>query len=213
MRDYRSLYQSKVWAVPYGPKQARLTPYEILMNRSRLLGRTAAKTYDITKHFLHRDQLSPEQSPRSERKFFERYPDHIHEVVEQSRDVLAGAKTVILPSNLFPDTVTVDRMKVTITQRTFFWSADVVSLRIEDILNVSTSLGPFFGSLTISTRVMNSTDHFVIDGFWRRDAIRLKHIIQGYMIALHQGIDTSQLTTERLIRKLNELGNDPTVVK
>ena len=68
-------------------------------------------------------------------------------------------------------------------------------------------------AVTISTRVMNSTDHFVINGFWNKDAKRLKHIMQGYMIALHQGIDVSELTTERLIRKLDELGNDPTVVK
>ena len=133
----------------------------------------------------------------------------MHRVAARSQDVLATARTVILPSNVFPDTVTVDRTKVTITQRTFFWSADVVSLRIEDILNVSTSFGPFFGSLTISTRVMNSTDHFIITGFWKWDAIRLKRIIQGYMIAVHNGIDSFELSTPRLIRKLNELGREP----
>ena len=88
-----------------------------------------------------------------------------------------------------------------------------MTLRIQDILNVAANTGLLFGSLTISTRVMNSTDHFVIMGFWNRDVIRLKRILQGYMIALHQGIDVSDLSTDRLVRKLNELGTDPRVVK
>jgi hypothetical protein len=128
--------------------------------------------------------------------------------VSQSREVLAEGRTVILPVNLFPDTVVVDRTKVTITKRTFFWSSQVISIRIEDVLNVATSVGPLFGSLTVSSRVMNSTDHFEINYFWRQDAIRLKCIIQGYMIAQHNAIETSHLSKEELIETLEELGRD-----
>ena len=213
MDDLRSVYQPNGW-MGYSPVQTRPTPYEILMRQSRLLGRTAARALDSTRHMII-DSSRPfvRHVAETEQRFFQQHPDQIHRVVEQSQEILAGAKTVILPYNIFPDTVTVDRMKVTINLWKSLWSHEVVTLRIEDILNVSAHIGLLFGSLTISTRVMNSTDHFVIQGFWNKDAKRLKHVIQGYMIALHQGVDVSELSTERLVRKLNELGNDPSVVK
>ena len=134
--------------------------------------------------------------------------DGLRKIVRKSHQLLASAQTVILPVNLFPDSVTVDRTKVTITKRTFFWSASVISIRIEDVLNIACSTGPIFGSLTISSRVMNSTDHYEIDYFWRKDALYLKQLIQGYVIAQHNQIETSHLNRRELVRTLLDLGND-----
>ena len=215
MSSPESLYQSKGW-MGYGPV-SHPTPYEILLRQSRLMGRSAAKACRIEPQptvieTFKRDLVHGGDSA-SEKRYFERNPDQMHKVVEQSQEILAGARTVILPMNIFPDTVTIDRMKVTINLWESLWSHRIVTLRIQDILNVAANTGLLFGSLTISTRVMNSTDHFVIMGFWNRDVIRLQRILQGYMIALHQGIDVSDLSTDRLVRKLNELGTDPRVVK
>ena len=215
MSSPESLYQSKGW-MGYGPV-SRPTPYEILLRQSRLMGRFAAKACRIEPQptvieTFKRDLVHGGDSV-SEQQYFERNPDQMHKVVEQSQEILAGARTVILPMNIFPDTVTIDRMKVTINLWESLWSHRFVTLRIQDILNVAANTGLLFGSLTISTRVMNSTDHFVIMGFWNRDVIRLKRVLQGYMIALHQGIDVSGLSTDRLVRKLDELGTDPRVVK
>jgi len=177
------------------------------------MGQAATKTYDVTKEFLKKDvsTLRPEQllNPvKSNRTSKVPSKAKLKQIVTQSREVLAAGRTVILPVNLFPDTVVVDRTKVTITKKTFFWSSQVISIRIEDVLNVATSVGPLFGSLTVSSRVMNSTDHFEINFFWRQDAIHLKCIIQGYMIAQHNAIETSHLTKEELIETLEELGRD-----
>lgn len=196
----------------YRPVRSHPTPHESLMRQSRLLGRAAAQAESATATSESAD-TTRDMTPQGERKFYEDNPDQMHKVVAQSHEILCGAKTVILPYNIFPDTVTVDRMKMTITLWKTLWSREVVTLRTEDILNVAAHIGLLFGSLTISTRVMNSTDHFEINGFWNKDALRLKHIIQGYRIALHQGVDVSELSTERLVRKLSELGDDPTVVK
>lgn len=132
----------------------------------------------------------------------------LKKIVRKSHQLLASAQTVILPTNLFPDSVTVDRTKVTITKRTFFWSSSVISIRIEDVLNIACSTGPIFGSLIISSRVMNSTDHYEIDYFWRKDALYLKQLIQGYVIAQHNQIETSHLDRRELVRTLLDLGND-----
>lgn len=132
----------------------------------------------------------------------------LRKIVRKSHQLLASAQTVILPINLFPDSVTVDRTKVTITKRDFFWTSSVISIRIEDVLNIACSTGPIFGSLIISSRVMNSTDHYEIDYFWRKDALYLKQLIQGYVIAQHNQIETSHLKRDELIRTLLDLGND-----
>lgn len=124
--------------------------------------------------------------------------------------MLATASTVF-PFDLFPNTVTLDRTKLTIVQRSFYWSEQVMSIRIEDILNVTTGVGPFFGSLTIASRVMSSEDHFTINYFWKSDAVHLKHIIQGYVIAQHNKIKTSHLSKDELIKTLSELGHDKSV--
>ncbi|HMH69887.1 MAG TPA: hypothetical protein VK502_00660, partial [Candidatus Saccharimonadales bacterium] len=81
-------------------------------------------------------------------------------------------------------------------------------IRIEDVLNVGCGVGPLFGSITISSRVMNSVDHFEINFLWRNEAMYLKDIIQGYMIAKHNKIDTSQLAKDEMIETLTELGHD-----
>ena len=132
----------------------------------------------------------------------------LRKIVRKSHQLLASAQTVILPMNLFPDSVTIDRTKVTVTKRSFFWTSSVISIRIEDVLNVGCSTGPIFGSLIISSRVMNSTDHYEIDYFWRKDAIYLKQLIQGYVIAQHNQIETSHLNRRDLVKTLVELGND-----
>lgn len=195
----------------------RANPYDLLMRQSKKLGRTATQTLDVTRRMLTRSNR-PQPSPRAtnpDRLLFGRKiaikkddePD-INEVVKRSHEVLASAKTVILPMNLFPDSVTVDRTKITITTRTFFWSANVISIRVEDIFNVTCSVGPLFGSLVIAARIMNSTDHFSINYFWRKDAIYLKQIIQGYFIAQHNEIKIDHLPHQELIDTLLELGRD-----
>jgi len=131
----------------------------------------------------------------------------LKKIVTLSHEVLMSANT-IFPMTLFPSSVTVDRTKITITKRDFFWSADVLSIRVEDVLNVQASVGPFFGSLTIASRVMSTVDHFQIRHLWRQDAIRLKRIIQGYVIAQHNQIDTSHLDRTELVETLVELGQD-----
>jgi hypothetical protein len=129
----------------------------------------------------------------------------LREAIIGSSQVLATATTIV---PLFPDTLTVDRAKVTVTKRQFFSTAEVMSMRIEDILNVTASVVPFFGSVKIVSRVMNEEKPYVIGPFWRDDAIRLKRVLQGYVIALQRKIDCSALSAEELAIMLDKLGED-----
>jgi len=192
--------------------------YTTLMRQSAQLGQTAMKRVGGVKEFLNKEVPLP-----SAAQIWQNLPigskgldvtegkrkldiDELRKIVQQSHQVLADVQTAF-PITLFPDRVCLDRTVITITKRTFFWSANVISIRIEDILNVSSNVGPLFGSLTIASRVMSSVDHYEINFFWRNDAIEMKNIIQGYLVAKHSGMDTEHLSTEELVGMLRELGD------
>lgn len=199
------------------PSDLFYQPYGFLPLRSKKIGQTATKAFMNIGLLLNKDvlfapveQFIAQKHPAIAKKSAEEKADSLkklHKIVAKSNEVLATA-TAVFPFDLFPDRITLDRTKVTITKRSFFWSAEVISIRVEDILNISSGVGPFFGSVTISSRVMNSVDHFKIDYFWRKDAIRLKHVIQGYVIAQHNNIKVSHLPKREMIATLSELGHD-----
>ncbi len=126
------------------------------------------------------------------------------EAIGNSRDMLFLASTVF-PFTLFPDTVTVDREKVTVVNRTFFRTAEIVSIRISDVLNVTADVGPFFGSVKIQTKFFDSDNH-AITFLRREDALRLKRLLQGYVIASQKEIDCDSFTAPELARLLDEIG-------
>jgi len=192
------------------PEVVKISPYNLLIRQSKKLGHLATNAYVSTKEFLKSDvsTIDPTAVIFRKRDVNDKIYNQIQHIVSRSHEVLASAQTVLLPNNLFPDSIVLDRSKLTIIKRSFFWSAETLTVRIEDILNVSSNIGPFFGSITISIRIMNSTDHYEIGGFLRKDAKYLKEIIQGYMIALHSKVNTGHLTKEELVDTLLALGRD-----
>lgn len=127
------------------------------------------------------------------------------QAIAKSNHPLAIATTVF-PFTLFPDTVLVDREKLTVAHRIFFRVAEVMSIRIEDILNVTADVGPFFGAIKISTRFFDPEKPYSVDFLWRGDALRIKRIMQGYIIAIQKNIDCSALSNKELSVLLDELG-------
>jgi len=151
-------------------------------------------------------QLSPPPSTDEERQATpEETREELKEAIKGSQQVLATATTTL---TLFPDTVTIDRAKLTVTKRTFLQSAEVMSIRIEDILNVTATVGPFFGTIKVVSRVMNAEKPYSVGRFTRANAIMLKRVIQGYVIALQRQIDCSALSTSELRKLLDKLGED-----
>lgn len=206
MDENELLEQSKLTT---NDSSSRRSPYDVLMQQSRKMGTFATRTFDVTKEFLASDvsRLHPDALLFSQRAASRK---ELASFVQKSHEILASVKTFPLPQNIFPDSIILDRAKLTITTRSFFWNHQTISVRIEDILSVAASTGPFFGSIIVSIRVMNSTDHYEIDALWRRDAIYLKGIIEGYMIAHHNGLNTADMSKDELVETLLELGGDGT---
>lgn len=183
------------------------SPYQLFTRQRHKLGAVATKAFGELKSFLNQEVVLPSavRLPHS-RKVEEELQkiENLKRQVKKSHEVLVAAQTVAF----FPDEVVVDRTKVTIIKRHSFWAVDVISIQIEDVLNVSSSVGMLFGSLSIASRVMNTTDHFDIHLLWRRDAMELKQIIQGYAIAKHSSVEVGDLPRDEMIETLRELGHD-----
>jgi hypothetical protein len=129
----------------------------------------------------------------------------LREAIGHASDILMTATTVF-PFTLFPDTVTIDRSKLSVTKRFFFAVSEAYSMRIEDILNVTADTGPFFGSVQITTRFFTEKTPYTVNYLWRSDAERIKRILQGYIIAMKKGIDCSAMPAKKLSKMLDDLG-------
>ncbi|HEX8762178.1 MAG TPA: hypothetical protein VF733_00270 [Candidatus Saccharimonadales bacterium] len=157
---------------------------------------------------VHRDTSADilAEPPKSVQKALAK--KELRQAIGGAHEVLMRATTVF-PFVLFPDTITIDRTKLTITHRWFFRVAEVIPIRIEDVLNVTANVGPFFGCIKIVTRFFESTgkdNHYEIKYLTRADALRIKHIMQGYIIATQKQIDSSALSTKELATLLVKLG-------
>jgi hypothetical protein len=139
-------------------------------------------------------QMTKEQSIRELKK-----------AVDSSHEILFRATTVF-PFTLVPDTLTLDREKITVSNRFFFRIAEVVSIRIEDVLNVIADVGPFFGSVKISTRFFDEREPHAVNYLWRSDALRFKRVVQGYIISRQKGIDSTTFKPAELVEMLDKLG-------
>lgn len=200
-------------------RSSRPSAYDLLVRQSKKLGSVATRALHGARHILNldRDKIS---MPSAE-QFLGNFPrrmqlkkqqelkeaDRLKKAVRHSHEVLGTANTVF-PVTLFPDSIIVDRTKMSIIRRDFFWTSNTISFQIEDILNVSCGVGPVFGSLTIASRVMSTVDHFQVNYLWRSDAIFLKHLIQGHVIAKQSKLETDHLTREEMVETLCELGMD-----
>lgn len=134
--------------------------------------------------------------------------NELADAARKAQDVLFSA-TTIFPLTIFPDTISIDRVKVNIKRRMFFKLSSTTSIQIDDVLNAEVSVGPFFGALKVWTRFF-ADEPLVINYLRRDDALALKRVIQGFIIARHKKIDCSEIDKEDLLKVLHELGGADT---
>ena len=123
----------------------------------------------------------------------------------QAHEVLMKVDTVF-PFTLFPDTVAIDREKITITQRLFFQVAKINSTQLGDIQSIQANVGPFFGSLKITSKFFVNNPQSV-KFLWRHDAEKIQRLVQGFIIAKQKDIDCSEIDKHKLIAMLSDLGS------
>jgi hypothetical protein len=129
----------------------------------------------------------------------------LNRAVWDSNEVLVTASTT---SKLHRDTLTLNRAKLFSIKRSVLGAVDDMSVRIEDVQNVNATLGPISGTIKIVTKFTGPNSPYSIGPFRRKDTLKLKRIIQGYVIALQRRIDLNLVPTNELIERLYELGED-----
>lgn len=131
-------------------------------------------------------------------------PEDLQELAEKSSDVLYEAETV-WPFTLFPDTIKLDREKLTIANRQFWRVANITSVPVGEIMSAEAGVGPFFGNLDLTFRFFTNNEQ-KINFLKRKDAIELQRLIHGYIIAHRREIDVSSVSKDELIKLLTNLG-------
>jgi hypothetical protein len=129
----------------------------------------------------------------------------LNRAIWDSNEVLVTASTT---SRLHKGTLTLNRAKLFAEKRSAMGTVDDMSVRIEDVLNINATVGPISGIIKIATKFTAPNAPYVIGPFRRKDTLRLKRIIQGYVIALQRKIDLNMVPTSELIMGLYELGED-----
>jgi len=130
--------------------------------------------------------------------------------VWDTSEILATASTVL---TFRTNTLTLNRAKLIAERRLGHVNVSIMSVRIEDVLNVNGTVGPLFGYVKINTKFTNPGEPFSMGLFARKDVLKMKRIIQGYIIALQRKIDVSQIPTDELVELLYKIGEDDQSVK
>lgn len=171
-------------------------------HRHMLEKRRLLANFNPFEHYVHRSKAK--QGAKNDGKDRNKDLQKLKEVTKESQDIILSARSVF-PISLFPDTINVDRHKLTIIYKTFFWTVQTISVPIADIKNIQADLGPFLGSLTITS------DHFInntqmINNLWRNDVKCIQELVQGAMVAKKESIDITKVKTGELKGLLTDLG-------
>jgi hypothetical protein len=136
------------------------------------------------------------------------HTEKLYEAAKRGTDVLLKVETVF-PFTLFPDTITIDREKLNIAHRDFFKVAKISGTPLADIESVDANVGPFFGSLRITSRFfVNNTRR--VRFLTREDALKVQQLLQGYKLTKEKKIELRMIETKELVRMLMELGEGHT---
>jgi hypothetical protein len=135
------------------------------------------------------------------------HTEKLFQAAKQASDVLYTADSVF-PFALFPDTITIDREKLSISYRVFFRVAKVVSTPLDDIESVDANVGPYFASLRITSKFFVNNTRYV-KFLTRDDALKIQSIMQGYKLAKEKEVDLTQINKDDLVMMLCKLGGEP----
>ncbi|RJR29763.1 hypothetical protein C4564_01630 [Candidatus Microgenomates bacterium] len=140
-------------------------------------------------------------------------PQELAALTEQSTQILFKT-TGVFPFDFFPDELIIDKTKVSILQRNFFWSELIKSVLIKDVYSVTIETGPLFAHLVISDNSTPATlqsdemqfNTLMIRYLKRSEAFRARCILQGMKIAVEQNVDFDAYSTQELLEQVESLG-------
>lgn len=174
-----------------------------IQNDEAELGRSIGRAYMEREAMLKKKKNKSDNKTTSEQA--KTVPaEELINITQESQEELLRVSTVF-PFTLFRDIITIDRQKISIIDREFFRTANIVSVKIADVLNIESHVGPFFGSIKLFSKYFVDNFHEV-NFLTREDARAVHRLLQGYIIANEKEIDCSKIDKKQLVILLNELG-------
>lgn len=171
-------------------------------NDDAVLGRSIGRAYMEREDVLKKKKIGSRKTTSANSRTVP--AEELINITQESQEELLKVTTVF-PFTLFPDTITIDRQKISIVDKEFFRTANIVSVKIGDVLNIESHVGPFFGSIKLYSKYF--VDNFYEVNFLSRSDARAVHrLLQGYIIATEKEIDCSKIDKRQLVILLNELG-------
>lgn len=135
-------------------------------------------------------------------------PPSIEELEQQQQVALFSISTVF-PFRLFPTKLSVDKKKVDISAGVFFGSKQIQSMLIADIDSVVVDTSAFFAKLTIRDKLAMHSP-ITIDYLQKEEALKMRRLIEGLIVGDRSHLDTSVITDENLLPKLEQIGSAKT---
>jgi len=96
-----------------------------------------------------------------------------HGAVDPSNKLFKASS--VFPFDFFPDSISIDKEKIVVTQRSFFLSEHIESVFIKDIQNVVIERAPLFATIIITSQ--KSTKPILIHHLKAADAKEARAII------------------------------------
>ncbi len=132
--------------------------------------------------------------------------DLLKELIQKTRSLLLSVSSILI-FDLVPDKIIIDENKVTIIHNDWFGVQNIHSVLIENIsyVEVNTNL------LSASIEIIDSTNprdpiHLQIFNLPKKQAARVRKLIQGLVQAKRSGLDFSKFTPRELDYFMEQLG-------
>jgi hypothetical protein len=125
-------------------------------------------------------------------------------LAEETDTILFSCRTVF-PFTLFPDSISIDQTKITVSRKIFFLSESMYTILISDLKFVHVNTSPFFAQVIfeIAGHEQNPTP---IKYLLRRDAIKLKEIAMGLVTAKKEGISMQGISKKSILKNTKKIG-------
>ncbi len=131
----------------------------------------------------------------------------IESQVERDILVLYRAES-LFPFDIFPTQVLIYPTRVEIVDVIFFGSQEVKSIMIQDIFTIDVITSLWLSSIRITSR-QPTRPVIVVTKLKNKDALRIKNIVQGLVIAQRNGLDLLHLNPAQIVQEAFELGQTP----
>jgi len=117
--------------------------------------------------------------------------------------------STVFPFDLFPNKIVVDRSKITLVRNTFFFTHQVESFMIKDLMSVIVESSLFFATIKLVDRFFTD-DPTEIRYLFKSDAEKIRTVVHGLMIAASGDVNVEKVPRGVLVDNLEKLGSPST---